>query len=278
MQIYYIYHRNARKMRNDYALITGATSGIGLEYARQMAARGYNLILVGNRAHENCSVAASLSAEHGIDAVPLYADLSRREAAAEVYERVKEMGAEVSVLINNAGMLLFSTIDRTSIASLESIITLHCTTPTLLCRLFAHDMVQRGRGHIVIMSSVTAWTPYPTISHYAATKAYLRSFAQSLWYELRDKEVSVTAVFPSAVDTPFYNLDDKMRRRLRRVGVMLSAEEVARKALGAMFRGRRRCLPGFLTKVEAAICYVLPAWALLPVLKIPAVRRILERI
>ena len=265
-------------MRNDYALITGVTSGIGLEYARQMAARGYNLILVGNRAHENCSVAASLSAEHGIDAVPLYADLSRREAAAEVYERVKEMSAEVSVLINNAGMLLFSTIDRTSIASLESIITLHCTTPTLLCRLFAHDMVQRGRGHIVIMSSVTAWTPYPTISHYAATKAYLRSFAQSLWYELRNKGVSVTAVFPSAVDTPFYNLDDKMRRRLRRVGVMLSAEEVARKALGAMFSDKRRCLPGVLTKIEAAICYLLPAWALLPVLKIPAVRRILERI
>ena len=278
MQIYYIYHRNARKMRNDYALITGATSGIGLEYARQMAARGYNLILVGIEADKNCHVAEELAAQWGIRALPIHADLAREQAAAEVYARVQEMGVEVSVLINNAGMLLFSTLARTALLPMEKIITLHCTTPTLLCRLFAEDMIRRDRGHILLMSSITAWTPYPTISHYAATKAYLKSFAESLWYELRDKGVSVTAVFPSAVDTPFYNLEEGQRRTLRRLGVMLSAEEVARKALRAMFSRRRRSLPGVLTKIEAAICYLLPAWALLPILKIPAVKRILERI
>ena len=95
---------------------------------------------------------------------------------------------------------------------------------------------------------------------------------------MRDKGVSVTTVYPSAVDTPFYDLDDKMRRLLLRCGVMLSAESVARKALRAMFRSRRRCIPGLLPKVEAALCWLLPAWALLPIMKIPAVRRILERI
>ena len=265
-------------MGNDYALITGASSGIGLEYARALASMGYNLILVGNRADENSSVAEALRSEYGIDAQPVYADLSQREAAREVYNYVQGRGLRVDILINNAGALLFSTLCRTDYLSLDRIVTLHCTTPTELCRLFAEEMVRRGRGHIVLMSSVTAWTPYPTISHYAATKAYLKSFADSLWYELRDKGVSVTAVFPSAVDTPFYDLDDKQRRLLRRVGVMLSAEEVASKALRAMFRGRRRCLPGLLTKVEAAICWLLPAWALLPVLKIPAVKRILNKV
>ena len=167
---------------------------------------------------------------------------------------------------------------RTEPQALERIVALHCTTPTLLCRLFAARMMERGRGRILIMSSITAWTPYPTISHYAATKAYLSSFAQSLWYELRGTGVSLTTVFPSAVDTPFYDLKAEHRRWLLRLGLMLSAEEVARKALRAMFRGRRRLLPGVWTKVEAALCACLPAWALLPVLKLPAVRRILERV
>ncbi len=265
-------------MRNEYALITGASSGIGLEYARQLAAEGYNLILVGNEADENCRVAECLAMQYGVRTTPIYADLAREGAAEEVYTRVVAMGVEVVVLVSNAGMLLFSTLAHTSASSLEKIIALHCTTPTLLCRLFAEQMLQRGRGHIVLMSSITAWTPYPTISHYAATKTYLKSFADSLWCELRSSGVSVTAVFPSAVDTPLYNLDAETRRWLRRCGLMLSAEEVARKALKAMHRGRRRCLPGFLTKVEATVCYLLPTWIVLPIMKIPAVRRILERI
>jgi short-subunit dehydrogenase len=130
----------------------------------------------------------------------------------------------------------------------------------------------------LIVSSITAWAPYPTISHYAATKAYLKSFGESLWYELRGTGVSVTTVFPSAVDTPFYNLDEKMRRRLLRCGVMMHSEEVVRKALTAMFRSRKRSLPGFITKLEAAICAVLPSWVLLLVMKLPAVKRVLERV
>lgn len=261
-----------------YALITGASSGIGLEYARQLAAEGWNLIVVSNRAEENIRVAEELSRQYGVAVEPLYADLTDADAAEKIYERTKALGADIEVLINNAGMLLFSTLCNTRTESLEHIIALHCTTPTKLCRLFADDMCKRGRGHILIMSSITAWTPYPTISHYAATKAYLHSFAQSLWYELRRRGVSVTAVYPSAVDTPFYDLDDKMRRLLLRCGVMLSAESVACKGLGAMFRGRRRCLPGLLTKLSAAACSIFPPCVLLAVMKLPAIKRILERV
>ena len=262
----------------NYALITGASSGIGLEYARQLAAEGWNLVVVSNRAEENCRVAEELARQYGVTVEPLYADLTEADAAEKIYARTKEMGVQVDILINNAGMLLFSTLCNTPAEQLERIVALHCTTPTKLCRFFATEMGERGYGHILIMSSITAWTPYPTISHYAATKAYLHSFAQSLWYEMRRRGVSVTAVYPSAVDTPFYDLDDKMRRLLLRCGVMLSAESVARKALRAMFRSRRRCIPGLLPKIEAALCWLLPAWALLPILKIPAVKRILERI
>lgn len=261
-----------------YALITGATSGMGLEYARSLAAMGYNIIVVSNRADENRAVVSSLEEQYGVAAEPLYADLARPAAAQEIFDYVEQRGLCVDILISNAGMLLFSQLERTSPEALEKIINLHCTTPSKLCRLFAEPMRRRGRGHILLVSSITAWTPFPTISHYAATKAYLKSFGQSLWYELRGSGVGVTVLFPSAVDTPFYDLSDGVRLWLRRCGLMLSAEEVVRKAQRAMFRGRRRCLPGLLTKVEAAMCYVMPSWLLLPIMKIPAVRRILERV
>ncbi len=261
-----------------FALITGASSGIGEEYAHQLAAKGYNIVVVSERDEENRRVAKALTAKYNIEALPLQADLTEEDAAQKVFDFAQKIDGEVEILVNNAGMLLFSTLERTDEARLDKIIALHCTTPTKLCRLFASEMAHRGRGHILLMSSMTAWTAYPTISHYAATKAYLKSFGQSLWYEMRGRGVSVTTVFPSAVDTPFYKLDDKMRHRLLWFGLMLSAEDVARRALRAMFRRRRRCLPGFWTKLEAGICAILPAWALLPIMKIPAVRRILERV
>ena len=142
-----------------YALITGASSGIGLEYARQLAAEGWNLIVVSNRAEENVRVAKELSRQYGVAVEPLYADLTENDSAEKIYDHVQSLGAEVEVLINNAGMLLFSTLCKTSAESLERIIALHCTTPTLLCRLFAARMMERGRGRILIMSSITAWTP-----------------------------------------------------------------------------------------------------------------------
>lgn len=262
----------------QFAVITGASSGIGREYARQLAAGGYNIVVVSERDEENRRVAEALTSEYGVEALPLCVDLTEEDAAQKVFDATRTIDGQVDILINNAGMLLFSTLEHTAQERLDKIIALHCSTPTKLCRLFASEMARCGRGHILLMSSVTAWTPYPTISHYAATKVYLKSLGQSLWYEMRDRGVSVTTVFPSAVDTPFYNLDEKMRRRLLWWGLMLSAEDVARRALRAMFRRRRRCLPGFWTGLEAAICAILPAWVLLPVMKIPAVRRILSRV
>lgn len=261
-----------------FALVTGGSSGIGEQYVRQLAAEGRNVVVVSNRDAENRRVAASVRAEFGVEVEPLCIDLTEPTAAEQIFEFCEQHAIEVDTLINNAGMLIFNQLERTESARLDAIIALHCTTPTKLCRLFAPVMRERGGGHIVLMSSVTAWTPFPTISHYAATKAYLRSFGQSLWYEMRGSGVTVTTVFPSAVDTPFYSLGEGARRWLRRFGIMLTAEAVARKALRAMRRGRRRCLPGVATKIEAAICAILPSWVLLPVLRVPAVRRILERI
>lgn len=264
-------------MMKGWALITGASSGIGAAFCRQLAEAGWNLVLVSNRCEECEALAAQLKDNYRVEAKSVCLDLTLPDAAEQLYAQTRAWEISPELFINNAGILLFGRLEKSDPAHLERIVALHCTTPTKLCRLFGADMAARGRGYILLVSSVTAWMPYPTISHYAATKSYLRSLGQALWYELRDRGVGVTTLFPSAVDTPLYNLEDKVRRRLLRFGVMMSAEEVARKGLRALFARRRKCLPGLMTKLEAAICALLPACALLPILKIPAVKRILER-
>ncbi len=263
----------------SYALITGASSGIGRCYAREMASRGYNIIAISNQQELLSEVATELAAEFGVEVVTMFCDLAQSDAAKQIYDRCKSEGLDVEIVICNAGMLLFSTLIRTQPERLQTIINLHCTTTTLLCRYFGEEMKLRGRGRILIMSSSTAWLPYPTISHYAATKAYLKSFASSLWYELHSYGISVTAVFPGAVDTPFYNLSDKLRKTFRILGVMMSAESIAKRGVRAMLRGRRRVTPGLFTKIVVGVCAILPARILDFFIRIiPPVKRLLERV
>lgn len=262
----------------NYALITGASSGIGRHYAIEMAARGYNIIAVSNQPQELDATAEELRREYGVEARSLCCDLAREDAALEIYNYTRSQGLEVEILICNAGMLLFSTLVNTAPESLTKIITLHCTTTTLLCRYYGQRMKELRRGRILIMSSSTAWLPYPTISHYSATKAYLKSFGSALWYELHRSGVSVTLLFPGAVDTPFYNLSDKLRRKFVLLGVMMRPERIACRGVRAMFRGRRRVTPGLFTKLVVALCAILPARVLDLFLLLPPVKRLLQRV
>ena len=261
-----------------FTLITGASSGIGLCYAEQFAAKGENIIVVSNQKERNEEVAADLRQRFGVEAVALYADLSKADSAEQIYEWCKEHDYEVSTLVSNAGILQFGMFLHTKPSMADFITNLHCVTPSKLCRLFGEDMCSRGEGRILIMSSMTAWTPFITVSYYAATKAYLKSFAQSLWYEFRPYGVTVTTVYPGAVDTPLYSLDIKQRKWLRAFGVMMSAEKLAKAGIRALERGRREVIPGLFTKVAVFACWLLPAHAILPILKIPAVKRLLARL
>lgn len=261
-----------------FTLITGASSGIGLCYAEQFAAKGENVIVVSNQRERNEEVAADIKQRFGVEAIALYSDLSQVDAAEQIYGWCREREIEVSTLVSNAGILQFGMFVNTKPSMAEFITNLHCVTPSKLCRLFGADMCNRGEGRILIMSSMTAWTPFITVSYYAATKAYLKSFAQSLWYEFRPHGVTVTTVYPGAVDTPLYNLGERPRKWLRGLGLMMSAERMAKAGIRALDRGRRTTIPGLFTKVAVFACWLLPAHALLPVLKIPAIKRLLSKL
>lgn len=262
----------------SYALITGASSGIGRHYAAELAKRGYDIIAVSNQPTELESTAEELCTTYGVKVHTMCIDLAQSDAALNIFNHCIEQGWGVDVLVCNAGMLLFSTLVNTDPQRLSTIINLHCTTTTLLCRYFGERMKEQGGGKILLMSSSTAWLPYPTISHYAATKAYLKSFGSSLWYELHRYGVSVTLVFPGAVDTPLYNLSDKLRRRFVALGVMMRAETIAKRGVRAMMRGRRRVTPGLFTKFVVVVCALLPARLLDVFLLLPPIKRLLQRV
>lgn len=261
-----------------YALVTGASSGMGLQFSLQLAAKGYGIIIVSNRHDENIIAEDMIHRQSDVDTRVLDIDLTEADAAQKIYNSVHQWEIQVDVLVSNAGMLLFSTLDRTNPNAMDKIIALHCTTPVKLIQLFGHDMIKQKKGYILITSSSTAWMQYPTISLYSATKVFLKNFSRSIWYEYRRYGVSVTTFFPGAVDTPLYQLDDRLRLFFRNIGVMMSAERAVNIALRSMFKRRYRCVPGLFTKFIVALCSIIPAWMFKWVIRLPSVQNLLDRV
>ena len=244
--------------KNIWTLITGASSGIGYRYAEELAAQGYNLLLVSNEEPLLSETAGQLARQYGVETRPLYMDLATSDAADRLYATCQDWNIRIDLLINNAGMYRFGEtldIERDFTAKM---IALHVLTPTKLCLLFGKDMRRQRHGYILNMSSVTAWLAYPGINVYGATKCYLKHFSRGLHTELRDYGVNVTAVCPGAVDTDLYNLNGKRRRLLVRLGIMLPPEKLARRAIHALFRGKAVLVPGLLNRLLLALTPLIP--------------------
>lgn len=217
--------RGAVQPGSAWALVTGAGSGIGRCYALRLAALGYNLVLAGNRPEPLETVRREVetsSPETRIRTVSI--DLARIGAAEELHDLTRREGIEIDVVINNAGIFSFCDILHTPPERIERIILLHDLTNTEMCRLYAADMVRRGcRGHILNMSSYSLWMPFPGLSLYSASKAYLRAFSVAFAKEVREHGIRVTAVCPAGVATDLYGLTPRWQRIGLRLGVLISA-------------------------------------------------------
>ena len=225
-----------------------------------MAAIGCDVVIVSNQTERLESVSSQLEAEFGIKAYYLYNDLARTGAAQEVFDFCVEKGIEISVLINNAGMFFFEEQTPENRAKGDSLRTLHIETPTRLTLLFGEEMKRCGCGYILNMSSMAAKIPAPGITLYSATKAYLRSFSKSMFFELKPYGVGVTAVCPGAVATPLYNLSEKYQRLAIRLGIMRTPRRLVKTALRALFRHRRCVTPGFINHIAPSVVNALPHW------------------
>lgn len=241
------------------ALVTGASSGIGYGYARRLAAMGYPLLLVSNEPERIEQTARALAEEFGVEASALCRDLCAPDAARELFDYCRKQRIEVEILVNNAGVFFFDDLTEAGAGRIARMTDLHVRTVTLLCHYFGARMKSRRHGYILNMASMSAWLPYPGISVYAASKSYLEKLSKALHNELRDHGVFVTAVCPGAVATDLYNLSSRYQRLALRLGIMMTPDRLAAKGLRAMFRRRKRVVPGAINHVFLPLAAHIPS-------------------
>ena len=266
------------------ALVTGASSGIGLEYAKQLA-RDYHtdLLLVSNQQEELNQVATDLATQYGVKTISLYADLSKQDAAEQLHQYCLDNNLVVDILINNAGVFFFNPYCETSMKRIDLMLNLHMITVAKLTRLFGEDMINRQltaeeqaqkmcrkprrKGYILNMSSMSAWMAMPGIQTYNATKAFIYNFSKSLWYEFHPKGVNITVMAPGAVDTALFGLAPHLRRLAVNLTVSIPPEKLVKRALRKMFRGKKADTPGFLNWLATPLLKHTPDWLVFLVMK-----------
>jgi uncharacterized protein len=247
----------------SYALITGSSSGMGYEYARILAQRGYNLILVSNEQEKLECVRKEFLGKFKIEVITYYMDLSLPQAAQDLYNRCKEMSCQVDILINNAGIFFFGEAVKADPARTSGMINLHVLTPTMLCRLFGNDMKIKRYGYILNMSSLSTDMPYPGIALYSATKQFLKSFSRALRSEMVEYNVSVTCVCPGAVATNLFDRNVIDYKKAMRYGIMMSAGKVADIGIRAMFRRKAVEIPGLINRIFSFLVRITPQWIII---------------
>lgn len=266
------------------ALVTGASSGIGLQYATQLA-RDYHcdLLLVSNQQEELNRVAADLANAYGVNTIAHYADLSLADAAEQLHDYCIANHWEVDILINNAGVFFFNPYCETSMRRIELMLQLHIITVAKLTRLFAEDMCRRTlseeesaqricghkrmKGYILNMSSMSAWMAMPGIQTYNATKAFIYNFSKSLWYELKPQNVGITVMAPGAVDTALFGLAPNLRKLAVNLTVSIPPEKLVKRALRDLFRNKKADTPGFINWLSTPLLKHTPDWLLFLAMK-----------
>ncbi len=196
-----LFKRQIKNMKT--VLITGASSGIGKETAYKYAENNYNLVLVARRINRLEMIQKEIESKYSVSVELVNLDLSKIDSADVLYNKVKSKGIDVDVLINNAGFGINDSFLDSDIDKETDMILLNVVTLTRLTKLFVRDMVQKGEGHIINIASTAAFQPIPKFAVYGATKSYVLNFSEALAFELKGKNVSVTAICPGATQSEF---------------------------------------------------------------------------
>lgn len=232
------------------ALITGASSGIGLELAKLFAQDGHDLVLVARRGDRLRQLAATLASGHRVRTTVITADLADPETPPEIARSVEAAGLEIRYLVNNAGYGLAGRFAETDIATELRMIQVNVSALTYLTKLFVTGMVARHEGAILNVASTAGFVPGPLMAVYYATKAYVISFSEALAEELAGSGATVTVLCPGATQTEFWTAArmDASARLLHRPWVA-DAASVARAGYQGLRAGKRMVIPGLANKV-----------------------------
>lgn len=243
--------------RGKWALVTGASAGIGVAIARELASHGANLILTARRRDRIDSLAAELAAAHKIETRIVAADLNSPDAPQQIYDATEGTGITVDILINNAGLGHYGEFYKLDPEQEYSMVRVNCEAVVRLSRLFIPRMVDRRRGWMLVVASTASFQPIPYDAVYAATKVFDRFFALGLAEEVARFGIKITALCPGTTETEFFDVSGG-GGVFRRFGGLQPAQEVARKAVVALARGQRTIVPKFKAAFVAFIVRFIP--------------------
>lgn len=244
----------------EYALITGASGGIGLELAREIAADGWNLILVARDSKKLEKAKKSLTKEFGVKVETLSADLSKPGSASQLYKNLKKSKHTVSLLVNNAGFGLNGRFHESDLKKELDMIRLNVESLVELTHLFSQEMVKKGQGKILNVASTAGFQPGPQMANYYATKAYVLSFSEAISEELKPSGVTVSCLCPGPTSTEFFKRANMEKANLAKSGSLLvmDASSVAKIAYKGLQKGKAVIIPGVSNKIMAQSVRISP--------------------
>ena len=249
---------NKLELANQLALVTGASSGLGVDFARQLAARGASLILVARREEQLKTVAAEIEKDFGVSVQTICMDLAVPGAPQALYDQLQQRAIHVNVLVNNAGFGIYGDFAETPWERQKAMLDIDIITLTHMTRLFVQDMLARKSGYILQVASTAAYQPTPTYACYSAAKAYVLLMGEALNSELRNSGVSVTVVSPGITATEFLKVSGQTPSLYQRL-TMMDSPSVTRIGIEAMLKRRSSVIPGFLNSLVVFSTRLIPS-------------------
>ncbi|MCG6150774.1 SDR family NAD(P)-dependent oxidoreductase [Leptospira bandrabouensis] len=229
-----------------YALITGASTGLGKDFALTLAKKGYTPVLVARNAERLKALATEIKTKYGIQSVVITQDLGKPNAAEVLYKAVKKLKLSIHCLVNNAGFGLNGEFFKNSFEKESELIQLNVTTLAQLCHLFLQDMIKAKDGYILNVASTAAFQPGPLMSNYYASKAYVLSLSEGLAEEVRDYGVTVTCVCPGPTQTEFFERANMTKINLVKSSfLIMNSQDVVDIGLDALFGKKVVKITGF---------------------------------
>jgi short-subunit dehydrogenase len=242
-----------------FALITGASGGIGLDIALEFAHRKIDLLLVA-RSEENLSKAKkNISEKYGVHVEYLSVDLSSPEGTRSLTNWVSKNNFEINILVNNAGYGIWGSVEQTSWDELHNMMRLNMISVVELCQALLPELRKHKQSYIMNIASTAAYQAVPTLATYAATKSFVLLFTRGLRRELRNTTISVTCVSPGATSTGFVDragMTDSLKKRADKVN--MKSNQVARIAVQGMFNKKAEVIPGFVNWFSVKMTYLVP--------------------